>query len=121
MERQETGRVGEDLAAEYLRSRGWIILDRNWRCPAGELDIVACQPGFARTVVFCEVKTRRGLRFGQPIEAITSAKMAKLRDLGLLWLRARRMSAAHLRFDGIGVLLTPSGAPRFDHRVGIGA
>ena len=121
MDRKETGQTGEDLAAEYLRARGWIILDRNWRCPSGELDIVASQPGMAQTVVFCEVKTRRGLRFGQPVEAITSAKMSKLRELGLLWLRARRVQAAHLRFDGIGVLLTPSGAPRFDHRVGIGS
>ena len=121
MGRQETGRAGEELAAEYLRSRGWVILDRNWRCATGELDIVACQPGLTRTVVFCEVKTRRGLGFGEPIEAITAAKMAKLRDLGLLWLRARRVSAAHVRFDGIGVLLTPAGVPRFDHRVGIGS
>ncbi len=121
MGRQETGRAGEDVAAEYLRSLGWLVLDRNWRCAAGELDIVAKQPGLADTVVFCEVKSRRGTSFGPPLEAITATKMAKLRELALLWLRDRRASAAHLRFDGIGVLFTPGRQPQLEHRRGIGA
>jgi len=119
--RQETGRAGEDLAADYLHSLGWLILDRNWRCAAGELDIVAKQPGLADTVVFCEVKSRRGTGFGPPLEAITAAKMAKLRELALLWLRDRKVTAQHLRFDGIGVLFARSGSPQLDHRRGIGA
>jgi len=119
--RQETGRAGEDFAADYLRSQGWLILDRNWRCATGELDIVAKQPGLSDTVVFCEVKSRTGTGFGVPIEAITTAKMAKLRDLALLWLRDRRVSAQHIRFDGIGVLFSSVGRPHLDHRRGIGA
>ena len=109
------------MAADYLRSQGWLILDRNWRCAAGELDIVARQPGFTDTVVFCEVKSRRGTGFGPPLEAITATKMAKLRELALLWLRDRRVTAQHLRFDGIGVLFSRGGPPHLDHRRGIGA
>lgn len=121
MERRETGQCGEDYAAQYLTEQGWDILDRNWRCNAGELDIVAAPPGVASTVVFCEVKTRRGLGFGPPLEAITDQKMDKLREVALHWLKAHGASARHLRFDGIGVLLGSGGAVKLVHRQGIGA
>lgn len=112
-------RTGEDLAAAHLVGLGWRILERNWRCRAGELDIIAEEPGSPKTVVFCEVKCRQGTAFGQPIEAITTAKLAKLRELALYWLRQQERPAADLRFDAIGILLDRRNPPEVDHRRGI--
>lgn len=109
---------GEDAAAAHLERLGWTILARNWRCRAGELDIVAREPGPAGAVVFCEVKSRRGTAFGQPVEAITSAKVSKLRELAQHWLRAQSGSAAAIRLDAIGVLFA-GGRIEIDHRRGI--
>jgi putative endonuclease len=115
---RETGRIGEDLAAAHLCALGWQILDRNWRCASGELDIVARDP--LGVVVFCEVKCRRGDGFGPPLEAITVRKMRKLRSLAVCWLRAQSVFTPRFRFDGIGVLLADGAAPRLIHKKGIG-
>ena len=77
------GRYGEDVAAGLLQSMGMTILSRNWRCPAGELDIVA-RDGDA--LVVCEVKTRRGVSHGSPADAVGPRKMQRLRALALHWL-----------------------------------
>ena len=120
MGRAEVWHTGEELAVRHLERLGWRILERNWRCPAGELDIVALQPGPEPVVVFCEVKCRRGLAFGQPLEGITAAKLAKLRELALHWLRAQPAPVAHIRFDGVGVLLARNAEPVITHVPGIG-
>lgn len=109
---------GEDLAAEYLAELGWQIIDRRWRCSAGELDLVAVEPGEHPVTVFCEVKCRTGLGYGGPLEAITVAKVAKLRELATIWLQAHRPRSA-VRFDGIGVLLKPGWNPLITHVRGI--
>ena len=70
---RQVWQAGEEMATRHLISLGWQILDRNWRCPAGELDIVAWQPD-PPVVVFCEVKCRRGLGYGTPLEAITAGE-----------------------------------------------
>ncbi len=121
MGNQETWRAGEELAARYLTGLGWRVLERNWRCPAGELDIVAVDPGPPLAVVFCEVKCRRGLGFGQPLEAITAAKQRKLRELAVLWLRAQPFAVPRFRIDGLGVLLPQDGPHRISHVRGIGS
>lgn len=118
MERAQVWHTGEDVAAAHVVELGWTILARNWRCPVGELDIIATDPA-AQAVVFCEVKCRRGTSFGLPIEAITRAKVAKLRELALYWLREQAGAVPALRFDAIGVLLHRDGAPTIDHRRGI--
>lgn len=120
MGRSEVWRFGEELAAAHLQRLGWRILDRNWRCPAGELDIVALAPGAEPTLVFCEVKCRTGVGFGPPLEAITTRKVTKLRQLAQHWLRARPGVAKHVRFDGVGVLLTTDAPPVLTHVQGIG-
>ena len=79
------GRQGEQLAAEHLRQSGMRILDRNWRCQEGELDIVAAD---RRALVVCEVKTRSDTRFGTPLEAISARKHARLRRLAVRWVAA---------------------------------
>ncbi|MGY1803608.1 YraN family protein [Blastococcus sp. SYSU D00922] len=103
--RNELGSHGESLAAAYLTSAGLRVLDRNWRCREGELDIVA-RDGDA--LVFCEVKTRRGLGFGDPVEAVTAGKQRRLRTLAHRWLAAHDEHAPELRFDVVGVLVRPS-------------
>lgn len=113
--------AGEELATRYLSELGWEILARNWRCPAGELDIVALQPGQRPVVVFCEVKCRRSFAYGTPLEAITAAKVAKLREVALHWLRAQDHPIPHIRFDGVGVLLPFDGQPQVTHVRGIGS
>ncbi len=99
--RQRIGRQGEDIAVAMLTDLGWEIMARNWRCTAGELDVIArdCDG----TVVFCEVKTRSGLGFGAPLEAITHRKSQKLRQLTAVWLANH--PAPKVRIDAIGVLL----------------
>jgi putative endonuclease len=102
--RNELGSHGERIAAAYLTSAGLRLLDRNWRCREGELDIVA-RDGDA--LVFCEVKTRRGVGYGSPAEAVTAAKQRRLRTLAQRWLAAHEEHAPELRFDVVGVLVRP--------------
>jgi putative endonuclease len=114
------GRYGEDVAARHLTDAGLVILDRNWRCPAGELDIVATD---GAVLVFVEVKTRSSTLFGVPAEAVIGAKAARVRRLALAWIAARRESGdtdfwAALRFDVVSVLRQRQGAASVDHLVG---
>lgn len=101
-----TGQAGEALASRYLNDLGWQILDRNWRCRDGELDLVARD---GSVLVFCEVKTRSSVSFGDPAAAITAAKAGRIRRLAVRWLVAHPSSTApELRFDVISIL-RPSG------------
>ena len=115
--KDDLGRRGEQLAADHLENEaGLTVLTRNWRCTEGELDIVATD-ATADTVIFCEVKTRSGVGYGTPFEAVTQGKRRKLRRLGLLWLTENRIrSFPAMRFDVVGVLLPPDGPPRIEHR-----
>jgi putative endonuclease len=106
------GRYGEQLAEQHLLEAGFAVLDRNWRCPAGELDIVARD---GRSVVFCEVKTRSSTTFGLPVEAVTERKAAKLRELALLWLRDHPGIGGDIRFDVLGVLRPRTGPAAVSH------
>jgi putative endonuclease len=99
--RREIGVSGEDLAAAWYRDRGYEILDRNWRCRQGELDLVARN---GRQVVFCEVKHRTGLGFGTPAEAITYEKKQRIRFLAARWQQAAKPRPGAIRFDVVAVL-----------------
>lgn len=110
--RQSIGAFGEDLAVRYLVQSGWRILDRNWRCPAGEIDVVAEDGG---DLVVCEIKTRRGLSLGDPVEAVTPVKHRRLRHLARAWLEAHPdRRSGHVRIDVVGVILWPDGG-QFHH------
>ena len=111
--KDDLGRRGEDLAAEYLQGRGLQVLDRNWRCREGELDIVATNS--LDTVVFCEVKTRSGVGYGTPIESVTIAKRRRLRRLSQLWLAGTGVRSSLVRFDVIGILWPPLAEPEIHH------
>jgi len=113
---QQLGRIGEDLATKYLSDSGFVILDRNYRSHRVELDIVARDKN---TLVFCEVKTRRTLKQGLPIEAITPAKMEHLRSAALRWLGAHRIRTSGMRFDAIGILYEADGTHTISHIRGV--
>jgi putative endonuclease len=102
-QRKALGAYGERLAARVLEREGLEILDRNWRCAAGEIDIVAGGPGL---VVVCEVKTRRGDRFGSPLDAITPDKTERLYRLGAAWVVEHGCADRRLRVDVVGVMLS---------------
>jgi putative endonuclease len=89
------GRWGEELVAQWYAAHGYEVLDRNWRSPTGEIDLVA---GRGSLVVFCEIKTRATDRFGPPQAAVGYAKQRRLRVLALEWLAAHQRRGA-LRFD----------------------
>lgn len=108
----ELGVRGERIAAAYLTDHGLRLLDRNWRCREGELDIVARE---GDAIVFCEVKTRRRTGFGHPVEAVTPAKQRRLRTLAQRWLATHREHAPDLRFDVVGVLVPPTGPAVVTH------
>src|SRR3990167_5936439 len=86
-ERKEVGRWGEELAAKYYRERGYMVVDRNWRCRYGEIDLVCARLG---ALYFVEVKTRRGLMFGYPEEAITPQKWQRMLACGQAYLAQHR-------------------------------
>ena len=94
--RRATGAAGEDAVAAWYVARGYEIVDRNWRVREGEIDVIARDGG---SVVFCEVKTRRGDAFGAPVEAVTVRKQQRLRLLARLWLADQAARVPALRFD----------------------
>ncbi len=120
-DRRQVGTAGEDLAVAHLRADGFTVVERNWRCPHGEVDIVAVEAVAAhRVVVFCEVKCRTGLGFGGPLESITWAKVRKLRQLAGCWLDQCAWPVDDIRLDAIGVIMLPGRQPQLDHVRGIG-
>jgi len=114
--RRALGTLGEDVVARWYRAQGYTVLDRNWRVRGGELDLVL---GRGRTVVFCEVKTRRGDAFGTPFEAITPAKQQRLRTLALQWLSEHRRAAREVRFDVAAVRIAGADPPLIEVRTNV--
>lgn len=110
------GRYGENVAMRFVQDAGWQVLDRNWRGADGELDIVALD---GTALVTVEVKTRRGVGFGHPAEAVTARKVARLRRLTAQWVAAHDVRPRSIRIDVIAVLVPRSGAAHVEHLVGI--
>lgn len=110
------GAYGERVAAAHLVAQGMVVLERNWRCPAGELDIVARD---GDVLVFCEVKTRSSAAFGSPLEAVTARKAARLRRLAAAWMRERGLHVPDVRIDLVGVLRPRRGATEVEHVRGV--
>ena len=103
-DRRALGAVGEDAVAHWYAAAGYAVLARNWRVREGEIDLVVRR---GPTIVFCEVKTRRGDAFGTPAEAVTHRKQSRLRTLAVRWLGDNAVRADALRFDVASV--TPDG------------
>jgi len=94
------GRDSEALAAEYLAEKGYEILERNYRTPRGEIDIIAKD---GDTIVFVEVKSARTNHFGHPKSAVTLQKQRKIQYAALQWLKASGSSSAKARFDVLAI------------------
>jgi putative endonuclease len=111
--RQSLGRYGEQLAEKHLLTQGYTILAKNWRCPEGELDLVAQQ---GDEVVFVEVRTRRGNRLGSPEESVTQAKQARLIQLAYTFLAEYEEPDPPWRIDVIAIVVGQAGAiERLNH------
>lgn len=110
------GRYGEELAARHLVADGFVVLERNWRCDEGEIDIVARD---GDVLVFCEVKTRSSLSHGSPFEAVTERKLHRVQRLGMRWVRERGIRPASLRVDVVSVLRPRSGRTVIEHVRGL--
>ena len=114
--KDELGRHGEEYALTYLTAAGYQLIDRNWRCAQGEIDLIVAQDG---EVVFVEVKTRSSVRFGHPFEAITAVKLARLRRLAYAWCAEADPPPRRIRIDAVAVVAEPGAEPVVEHRQGL--
>jgi putative endonuclease len=111
------GRHGEALAVAHLQAQGMQVLEQNWRCPLGEIDVVALD---GDCLVVCEVKTRRSLAVGSPVEGVTPVKLSRLRRLTSAWLAAQDQSFEEIRIDVVGVLRPRRGPASIEHLKAVG-
>ncbi|HEU0129692.1 MAG TPA: YraN family protein [Mycobacteriales bacterium] len=106
------GLFGERVAVRHLEDAGYAVLSRNWRCPAGEIDVVAIRGG---VVVFAEVKTRRSEAYGPPALAVTRKKAARVRAAAVDWLSQHLLHDTPVRFDVVAVRIPRTGAAEVEH------
>ena len=106
MKRQDTGNLGEKLAAEFIRKQGYVILQTNYRCPEGEMDIIARQGDF---LVFIEVRTRRSDSAGTPEESITTLKKQRLTAIAEHYGQHREGLPSARRIDVLAIRMTRNG------------
>lgn len=109
--RRSLGKAGEELAERYLKRQGYAIVERNYRCPVGEIDLIALN---RRTVVFVEVKTRRVDTSGAPLEAVHAVKQRRLKRTALHYLNEHRLYDRDVQFDVVGISLR-SDPPAVQH------
>jgi len=117
LRRAALGAYGEGLAERHLTGLGMVVLDRNWRCAAGEIDLVLRD---GDVLVICEVKTRTSRSCGSPLEAVTVAKVRRLRRLAAQWIEHRGVHPKDVRLDMVGILRPVKGAAELEHVPGIG-
>jgi len=98
--KQILGREGEGIAERYLRKKGYRLLQRNYRCPIGEVDLIALD---RRVIVFVEVKTRTDDSFGSPLESVHPLKQRKMIKAALFFLHQHRLHDREARFDVVGI------------------
>jgi putative endonuclease len=110
------GDYGERVAQRFLVDQGMRVLSRGWRCRQGEIDLVAVD---GDCLVVCEVKTRRSVRAGTPLDAVTPAKLLRLRKLAAAWLAEHGGGYPEVRIDVVAVLVPRRGGPRVEHVRGL--
>ncbi|WP_439936487.1 YraN family protein [Nocardia sp. N13] len=115
--KRRLGERGETIAARHLTRGGMVLLDRNWRCDAGEIDLVLRD---GHVLVICEVKTRTSIDYGAPLEAIDRRKVDRLRRLAARWLRVHDCHPEDVRIDMVGVLAPPGLPVEVEHVEGVG-
>lgn len=109
---RELGRRGEAIAARYLAAHGYGIVETNYRCPLGEIDIIARR---SETVVFAEVKTRRSGRFGRPGMAVDHFKRQKIIQIARWYLHSKGLEDSRCRFDVLEIICAPAGQAGVNH------
>lgn len=119
MTRAELGALGEQVAADHLGAMGFRVLNRNWRCRYGELDLIVTDAA-DRTLVFVEVKTRTTEQFGGLAQAVTPQKVRRLRRLAGLWLAGQQRRWHAIRIDVISVRVGLGDQPQITHLQGVG-
>ena len=112
MDNRTLGERGEAIAAAYLKGQRFIIIERNFRCKGGEVDIIARE---GKTLVFVEVKTRRTLTFGPPQLALTPFKQRQISKAALTWLAKKKQFGANARFDVIAIIAPDHQVPQIEH------
>ena len=105
-EKKELGKKGEQLALRYLKKSGYRIIQTNYVCKLGEMDIIAQEND---TLAFIEVKTRTSTTFGPPQLAVNSAKQMQLSKVALYFLKEKKLEDTKARFDVVAILLRPRG------------
>lgn len=108
MKRRDTGILGEKLAGEFLKKRGYHIRETNYRCPRGEIDIIATHKGH---LVFVEVRTKKSLEFGSPEESITPGKQRRLRTVAAYYRQTHHNLPELWRIDAVAVEMDQGGEP----------
>lgn len=106
------GDMGEEVAAKYLRKKGYKILDRNYRCRFGEIDIIAKLKDY---YVFVEVKTRRNENYGRPVESINTVKIKHILKTIQFYLSQNRIHNSNIRVDAIEVLMNRKDYAKINH------
>jgi putative endonuclease len=106
MQEKELGKKGEEIALRFLKKKGYKIIERNYVCKLGEMDIIAREKD---TLVFVEVKTRTSMAFGPPQLAVNSTKQMQLSKVALYFLKEKRLEDIKARFDVVAILLRPKG------------
>ncbi len=110
--RGRLGASGEELAARRMKKLGFAVVDRNWRCHAGEIDLVARK---GPLLVFVEVKTRKSDRFGPPQNAVTARKKAKIEQLAGIYVKTKKLEDLKVRFDVIAIRWNEGGGSDMEH------
>ncbi len=98
--KQRLGKEGERIAEEYLKKKGYTLVERNYRCRTGEVDLIVLD---RRVVVFVEVKTRSDYRFGTPLEAVAARKQQKMIRAAQFFLHEKKLHQRDARFDVVGI------------------
>jgi len=106
MQEKELGKKGEEVALRFLKKKGYKIIEKNYVCKMGEMDIIAREKD---TLVFIEVKTRTSMAFGPPQLAVNSTKQMQLSKVALYFLKEKRLEDIKARFDVVAILLRPKG------------
>jgi putative endonuclease len=109
---QALGKLGEAIAVKYLQQCKYTIVEQNFRCKCGELDIVARD---GNVTVFIEVKTRKNLTYGLPQLAVTPFKQRQISKAGLLYMAQKKIHGTNARFDVIAILLGYNEVPQIEH------
>jgi putative endonuclease len=106
MQKKELGKKGEEMAARFLKKNGYRIIEKNYVCKMGEMDIIAKEKD---TLVFIEVKTRTSTTYGPPQLSVTPRKQSQMSKVALYFLKEKKLDDVKSRFDVVAILLGPKG------------